>query len=70
MRALIRSAAEWGRHQGVPIEAYPVDPEAAGATRNRFTGVLPAFLAEGFEIKSRLSKDRAIVTSEKSVAPR
>lgn len=61
MTALIRAASAWGRDRGVPIEAYPVDPGAPGATRNRFTGVLPTFLAEGFEIAGRLSEDRVVV---------
>ncbi|GAA1981147.1 GNAT family N-acetyltransferase [Microbacterium pumilum] len=63
MRALIRFAAEWGRARNVPIEAYPIDVAAPGATRNRFTGVLPAFLDEGFVVAGRLSDDRVVVTT-------
>ena len=63
MRSLIRSAADWGRSSGVPIEGYPVDADASGATRNRFTGVLSAFLDEGFGVAGRLSDDRVVVTT-------
>jgi GNAT superfamily N-acetyltransferase len=63
MRALIRYAAQWGRAEGVPIEGYPIDPSVPGATRNRFSGVLPAFLAEGFVKTGQPAKDRVIVRS-------
>ena len=63
MSALIRSAADWGRARDVPIEAYPIDVAAPGATRNRFTGVLPVFLDEGFAVAGRLAEDRVVVTT-------
>lgn len=64
MTSLIRYAAQWGRSQGRPIEAYPIDPGAPGATRNRFSGVLSAFVGEGFTVAERLAKDRVVVRSE------
>lgn len=63
MRALIRAAAERGRAEHVVIEAYPIDPEVPGATTNRFSGVLPAFLAEGFAEVGRIGRDRVVVRS-------
>ena len=63
MRALIRHAAQWGQANGVPIEAYPIDPSVPGATRNRFSGVLSPFLAEGFVITGQLAKGRVVVRS-------
>jgi GNAT superfamily N-acetyltransferase len=64
MRSLIRYAAQWGHAEGVPIEGYPIDPGVPRATRNRFSGVLPAFLAEGFIKTGQLANDRVLVRSE------
>ncbi len=61
MQALIRYAARWGAVEGVTVEGYPIDPDVAGATKNRFPGVLSAFVSEGFVEVGRLAKDRAIV---------
>lgn len=63
MRALVEFAAQWGRDHDVPVEGYPIDPAIAGATRNRFPGVLPTFLAAGFVERGRLAKDRVVVKS-------
>ncbi len=64
MRALIRHAACWGDAEGVPVEAYPIDAAVPGATGNRFSGVLSAFVSEGFVEVGRLARDRAIVRHE------
>ncbi|MFJ6654268.1 GNAT family N-acetyltransferase [Microbacterium sp. NPDC091313] len=61
MRTLIRDASRRAREQGVPLEAYPIDTEIPGATEDRYSGVLAAFLAEGFDQVARLSKDRVLV---------
>jgi hypothetical protein len=61
MRSFIDFAADWARDSSVAVEAYPVDPAAASATRNRFTGVLPVFLEAGFVEVGRLAPDRAVV---------
>ncbi|MDQ6656833.1 MAG: GNAT family N-acetyltransferase [Actinomycetota bacterium] len=63
MRALIDFAAQWGHDQHTQVEAYPIDPAIAGATGNRFPGLLPTFLAAGFVEDGRLAKDRAVVKS-------
>jgi GNAT superfamily N-acetyltransferase len=63
-RALMRYAARWGRAEGVPIEGYPIDPGVSGSTGNRFSGVLSAFLDEGFAEIDHLAKDRLVVRSE------
>jgi hypothetical protein len=49
------------RSEGLTLEAYPVDPTADNATRNRFTGVLGPFLRAGFTEVQRLSPDRVVV---------
>lgn len=61
MTALIAAATKVARREGVTLEAYPVDPAADKATRNRFTGVLGPFLRAGFTEVQRLSPDRAVV---------
>lgn len=63
VRALVEFAAQWGRDHHTPVEGYPIDPAIAGATQNRFPGVLPTFLAAGFVEDGRLAKDRAVMKS-------
>jgi GNAT superfamily N-acetyltransferase len=63
-RALVEHATGWADEQGTAVEGYPVDPSAPGATRNRFTGVLPVFLRAGFGEVGRLARDRAVVRYE------
>ena len=60
-QSLVSFAARWSETHQTTVEAYPIDPNAPGATRNRFPGVLPAFLAAGFTEVGRLAKDRAVV---------
>ena len=64
MSALIAGAKREGVRRNTPIEAYPIDPSAPGATKNRFPGVLPAFLASGFAEVGRLSTERVVVRSD------
>jgi predicted GNAT family acetyltransferase len=61
MTALIAASTKVARSEGLTLEAYPVDPTADNATRNRFTGVLGPFLRAGFTEVQRLSPDRAVV---------
>ncbi|MDR6971608.1 GNAT family N-acetyltransferase [Leifsonia shinshuensis] len=61
MTALIEGAMAEARRVDASLEAYPIDPTATGATTNRFSGVLPAFMALGFAEVGRLSRDRAVV---------
>jgi hypothetical protein len=61
MTALIAAAAAEARRADLTLEAYPVDPAAENATRNRFTGVLEPFLRAGFTEVQRLTPDRAVV---------
>ncbi len=63
MTALIEGAKREGVRRGQPIEAYPIDTAMPSATKNRFPGVLSAFLASGFSEVGRLSDDRAVVRS-------
>jgi len=43
------------------LEAYPVDDAVAGATTNRFTGALAAFLGAGFVELARRSPARPVL---------
>lgn len=61
MTALIGYATAWARTTGMVLEAYPVDQDVPGATRNRFTGVLKAFERQGFSEVGRLAEDRPVV---------
>jgi hypothetical protein len=63
MTALIEGAKREGDRHSKPIEAYPIDAAVPSATKNRFPGVLSAFLASGFRQVGRLSSDRAVVRS-------
>ena len=64
MTALIDGAKREGVRRNTPIEAYPIDPSVPGATKNRFPGLLPAFLGCGFSEVGRLSNERAVVRSD------
>lgn len=60
--ALIAAAITEAAARGVAaLEAYPVDPSIPGATRNAFTGYLPAFAAAGFTEVARRAPSRPIV---------
>lgn len=62
MSALIAGGVDLaGRHGLSVLEAYPVDADVSGATRNRFPGVLRPFLRAGFAEVSRLSAERPVV---------
>lgn len=61
MSALVEFAARWAGDRDATVEAYPIDPGAEGATRNRFPGVLSTFLRSGFTEVGRLANDRAVV---------
>jgi hypothetical protein len=61
MTALITGATTEASRTDLTLEAYPVDPSAEKATRNRFTGVLQPFLRAGFNEVQRLAPDRAVV---------
>jgi hypothetical protein len=62
MSSLIEAGVSEATRMGATIEAYPIDPEVAGATRNLFTGVLQPFLRAGFTEVGRLSSGRCIVS--------
>lgn len=69
MSALIAAGIGVATDHRLPVlEAYPIDPSVPGATRNRYTGVLPAFLQAGFAEVARPSNDRAVVRYEPSHA--
>ena len=47
---------------GAPaLEAYPVDPDAAGHTGNLFSGLVPAFTRRGFREVARRRGDRPVL---------
>lgn len=64
MPALIDGALREADRAKSPLEAYPIDPAAPSATKNRFSGILPVFLLLGFTEIGRLSEDRAVVRSD------
>lgn len=65
MTALVEAAVAVCAAHRVPwVEAYPIDPAVAGATRNRFPGVLSTFRDAGFTEVGRLAPDRAVVRIE------
>lgn len=61
MSSLIEAGVSEAMRIGATVEAYPIDPEVSGATRNRFTGVLQPFLRAGFTEVGRLDSGRCIV---------
>jgi GNAT superfamily N-acetyltransferase len=61
MTALVSGAVDWARVHRKVLQAYPIDPSVERASRNRFTGVLPSFLAAGFTEVGRLATDRPVV---------
>lgn len=61
MTMLIDYAATWGQDHDTPIEAYPIDTAATGATRNTFPGILQTFRDAGFTEQGRLARDRVVV---------
>lgn len=62
MSALVTAGVDLAARHGLPtLEAYPIDPAVAGATQNRFPGVLEPFLRAGFAEVSRLTTERAVV---------
>lgn len=74
MTALIAGAVEAARRAGARvIEAYPIDTDAPGATRNVFTGTAAAFTRAGFREVARRRPDRPIMRLElgsETLAPR
>jgi GNAT superfamily N-acetyltransferase len=62
MTALIDGAVERARAVGAPaLEAYPIDTQIEGATRNSFSGTAGAFTRAGFTVVARRAPDRPIM---------
>jgi GNAT superfamily N-acetyltransferase len=62
MAALIDAAVAHAAHAGAPaLEAYPVDTDVPGSTRNLFPGTAAAFARAGFDEVARHRKDRPIM---------
>ena len=60
--ALIRGAIDYARLRGArALEAYPVDTEVRGATRNLFPGTVKMFRRNGFTVAVRRAADRPIM---------
>ena len=60
--ALIEAALEVAASTGAPaLEAYPVDTEVPGHTRNAFTGTAAAFARHGFRVVARRKPDRPVM---------
>lgn len=65
MRAMIEGAVKYAAKSGAPaVEAYPFDPKRKMSSAEIFTGVLPAFLDQGFVEVARRSPIRPIVRRE------
>ncbi|HEX4386662.1 MAG TPA: GNAT family N-acetyltransferase [Myxococcales bacterium] len=62
---LIAAAIKAAKRAKAPaLEAYPVDAEVPGASRNRFTGTASAFARAGFKTIARRSPDRPVMRCE------
>ncbi|HTT00351.1 MAG TPA: GNAT family N-acetyltransferase [Streptosporangiaceae bacterium] len=62
MGALIGAAVAAAASAGAPVlEAYPVDTDVPGHTRNLFTGVASAFARHGFQVVARRQPDRPVM---------
>ena len=62
MGALIEAAIGVAAAAGAPaLEAYPVDTQAPGHSRNLFPGTAPAFARHGFEVVARRTPDRPMM---------
>jgi GNAT superfamily N-acetyltransferase len=60
--ALIHAAIDAARQAGAPgLEAYPVDTDVPGHTRNLFPGVASVFAACGFHVVAQRADDRPIM---------
>lgn len=67
---LIEAAVEHARKAGAAIlEAYPVDTDVPGHTRNLFMGVASTFARQGFEVVLRRRADRPVMRKELRSAP-
>ena len=65
MRPLIEGAVAYAKKRGAPaVEAYPFDPQRKMMSGEVFTGLLPAFLDQGFREVARRSPIRPIVRWE------
>jgi GNAT superfamily N-acetyltransferase len=62
MGALIEAAIGVAAAAGAPaMEAYPVDTQAPGHSRNLFPGTASAFARHGFEVVARRKPDRPMM---------
>ena len=62
MGALIEAAIGVAAAAGAPaLEAYPVDTQAPGHSRNLFPGTASAFARHGFEVVARRKPDRPMM---------
>lgn len=62
MGALIEAAAEVAAAAGAPaLEAYPVDTDVPGHTRNTFVGVASEFARRGFHVVARRQPQRPVM---------
>jgi GNAT superfamily N-acetyltransferase len=59
---LIDAAIDAARGAGAPaLEAYPIDTDVPGHTKNLFPGIAAVFARRGFEIVARRKDDRPIM---------
>jgi GNAT superfamily N-acetyltransferase len=62
MGALIEAALGVAAASGAPaVEAYPVDTDVPGHSRNLFLGVASVFAAHGFQVAARRQPDRPVM---------
>jgi GNAT superfamily N-acetyltransferase len=68
MGALIEAAIGVATAAGAPaLEAYPVDTQAPGHSRNLFPGTASAFARHGFEVVARRKPDRPMMRRKLSL---
>jgi GNAT superfamily N-acetyltransferase len=59
---LIAAAVKAAKRAKAPaLEAYPIDADVPGASRNRFTGTASAFAKAGFKTVARRAPDRPVM---------
>jgi GNAT superfamily N-acetyltransferase len=62
MSALIEAAVRRAAVADVPaLEAYPVDTDVPGHTRNTFPGIASVFTRHGFDVVARRTKSRPVM---------
>jgi GNAT superfamily N-acetyltransferase len=65
MDTLVDAATDAARRGGAPaLEAYPIDTDVPGHTRNLFPGVASVFARHGFAVVARRKDDRPVMRKD------